>query len=236
MRISVVTTTHDRPACLQLLERWIARQTVTPWQWVVIDDGQQHADLTLPSVRVFRDAAGSVRPSLHANWMAALDLVHGDVVVPMEDDDWYHPEYLAVMVELLAGEDLVGVAAENVYHPRNARWATMCNEDNASLASTVWHRRCSDVFRSHAQSSQSVYLDVALWIEAIRRNWKRSLFLNRAADGRCLHVSLKGMPGAPGLGCYHDGLFGLPDPRRQVLTRWCGAGDARAILDVCGVE
>src|SRR5687768_6841694 len=45
--ITVITPTADRPAAWPLAERWMARQTVQPDQWIVADDGIAPAPLTM---------------------------------------------------------------------------------------------------------------------------------------------------------------------------------------------
>lgn len=232
MRISVVTTTHNRPRCLELLELWLARQTVQPWEWLVIDDGTDHYLPRHHATVHLRDFAGEITDSFRGNWLHALDRIHGDMVIVMEDDDWYHPRYIETMVALLGPGDLAGLAGEAIYHPRMQRWMTMCNGDNASLASTVWPSRVSPVLGAHVAAIDTVYQDCYLWCAAYARQWDYRLTLNRADDGRSLHVGLKGLPGAKGLGHYHDGQFGLPDPGGRILERWVGRMDAALIRDL----
>src|SRR5690606_25010357 len=47
MRISIITPTADRPRGIELCERYMARQTVQPHEWVVADGGHIPAKLTM---------------------------------------------------------------------------------------------------------------------------------------------------------------------------------------------
>lgn len=105
--ITLVTTTRNRSLSFSLLEHWISRQTVQPNQWLVINDGTDPYSYNHKQQVVLRDPGKDVLPSICENWLAALPLIRGDVVVA-EDDDWLHPEYLATMRELLEAADLVG--------------------------------------------------------------------------------------------------------------------------------
>lgn len=45
--VTVITPTADQPTGIALLERYMARQTVKPDAWIVADDGNTPASLTM---------------------------------------------------------------------------------------------------------------------------------------------------------------------------------------------
>lgn len=225
MQITAVTTTRGRPWCFGLLEKYVARSLVKPDQWIVVNDGEPY-DYTMGQEVVARDPSQDTLPSICENWLAALPLIRGDVVVILEDDDWFAPDYVGTMAGYLKDYDLAGLAPAVYYHVPSLRWAGMGNGDHASLACTAFTRaalpqveRCCKVFKS-------VYIDMYLWAEwgtpMCAVQGRKSVLMPNARGNGLRHVGLKGLPGAKGLGQGHQPA-GFHDPGGVRLQEWLGA-------------
>lgn len=226
--ITLVTTTRDRPLAFSLLEKWISRQSVQPDQWIVVNDGAEPYQYTRGQTVLARHPGGDELPSICENWLAAVPFICGDKVIVAEDDDWYHPEYVATVAGMLDEVDLVGVRDNRYFKVRSRKFLKMHNDGHASLAATAFQsallpqiERCCTVFKS-------VYIDMYLWAEATAdtSGWRCALLPNEAGDGRCLQIGIKQMPGPKGLGLGH-GEDGSTDPNMNMLREWIGAEDCR---------
>lgn len=231
MRV-VVTTTHDRPLCLSILERWVAAQTVQPDRWLVVNDSERPEEYAYKMGQevIVRtddglDEATCFLPSICKNWLAACDLLGPeDRVFVFEDDDFYHPEFLATLDKLLDKADLVGVNRDVYYKLPSRKYIRMGNEHHASLAATAFRGSILEPFRRACRVFKSPYIDMFLWVEAgTVFPCEKKLITQPLDDGRMLHVGLKNMPGARGYGLGHGSAHGWSeDPTFQILESWVG--------------
>lgn len=92
-KISLITTTKDRPEMLKDAAISVVCQSVKPYEWIVVIDGDDRpyeeaiAYLkTMPFVKVI--CAGN----LGRNWALRMahELVAGDYIAWLDDDDWLH--------------------------------------------------------------------------------------------------------------------------------------------------
>lgn len=218
--ITVITPTHDRPAAWPLAERWMARQTVQPDQWIVVDDGATPAPLTMGQQHVRRDGRETGGSSLAMNLLAALPHARGDVVLVIEDDDYYRPDHIAVCVERLQQHRAVGCTWLNYYNLQLRAWKRIRNSC-AALCNTAMRRECLPLLGHAARGAmaQGIYhVDRLFW---------------QLAGGAGLHeqetvIGMKGLPGAAGIGIGHrPGAGWNPDRGGRKLREWLGA-DAQA--------
>lgn len=221
--ITLITATGGRPEAFQLCYEYVRR---FPWdgikQWIVVDDG------VVPSLEV-TSVPGMIvtyiRPNplwepgqntLARNLLLAFPEVRFDMVVFIEDDDWYHPTYLLEVARRLDRFDLVGERNAHYYYLPFRRSRVMPNRSHASLCQTAMRSELLPCFTIICRQSVN-YLDVKLW-EACPG---RQLFDSK------LCVGMKGLPGRPGLGMGHrlDTYLqmGKPDPDLRTLTEWVGA-------------
>jgi len=217
VRLSLVTCTGLRPEAFALCERWMARQTVPFYEWIVVDDCEPRTETTMGQIVSRPRPAWSGEPTLGRNLLAGFALVSGDAVAIIEDDDWYAPDYLENMLKMLRLAPMVGEGWARYYNVRTRTWAERCNAAHATLSSTVFRMRCLDEIRGVIHSLGKVCYDLGIW-RAIRET---ALVLNVHR-----YVGIKGMPGRPGLACGHrDGSVANPDPDLSMLHDWIG-GDA----------
>lgn len=106
-RVSVVMPTRDRGRLTRAAIESVQRQTWTDWELIVVDDGSEDDTALIaevlagrdPRIRVIRaDARGS-----SAARNAALAQVRGDFVAFLDSDNRWEPDFLAGMLEHLAG-------------------------------------------------------------------------------------------------------------------------------------
>lgn len=193
MRISVITTTCDRPRGVELCERYMARQTVRADEWVVSDGGQEPARLTMGQIHLHQPSPPGAA-NLAGNILRALDAVTGDVVVFVEDDDWYSPEHIAACVEGLRSHAAYGCSRLVYYNVQHRCWTKMANRGSA-LCQTAFRAELIPEMRRAAQDAMAAG---SFGVDG--RFWRGR---EHMATGAQTVIGLKGLPGTPGLGIGH---------------------------------
>lgn len=120
MKVSVCTPTYNRRPFIPMAIQCIQHQTYTgPIEWVIVDDGTDPiGDLvqSLPFVKYIRLPSkanlGYKRNILHTNCT-------GDILVYMDDDDYYPPTRISHAVEKLTESPhlIAGSSIIHVYYP-----------------------------------------------------------------------------------------------------------------------
>lgn len=219
MRISVITPTCDRPVAFRLCEDWMRRQTRPPDQWVVADGGSRPVACSLGQDHLIES-----RPPGPANFAANLlngvGAATGELIVFVEDDDWYAPTHIESLERLAeAGRKIIGAEPiQNYYNVKLRCWKRMQNR-GASLCQTAFRRELIPVFRSAVSAcldKKTFGVDGALWSTMPRSLWS---FTNERTV-----VGTKGLPGLKGLGVGHrpDHTW-TSDPKLEMLRNWIGA-------------
>ncbi len=97
--VSVVLTTRDRPRFLAIALRCYDEQTYPNRELIVVDDGSDYpVDETLIRKfggRLLRTPAGT---SIGAKLNTGIENARGPLCQKMDDDDWYSPRFLDVMI------------------------------------------------------------------------------------------------------------------------------------------
>jgi hypothetical protein len=227
--LSLITTSTARPYCFSLLEKFVQRQTLKPDQWIVVGEDLAGYAFTMGQEVIHRkkNALALPLPSICENWLACLPRIKGDLIAVAEDDDYYHPTYLASLVPLLAGVRLAGVKHDLYYQLPPRQYRHMGNAYHASLACSAFTREMLPYIK-RCRLYNSVFIDCYLWAEGTQENNNWALIPNKATDGRALHVGMKCMPGSAGLGIGHSNQGAwASDKRMATLSRWIGAEDCR---------
>jgi hypothetical protein len=214
----VITPTDGRPEAFHHLERWVGAQDWPDgFRWVVSGGDLAGYNPRLGQVVVRR---GEKHAGLHAlcrNLLAALELVEGeardgDSILICEDDDYYAPSYFSRMAQLLdRGADLAGEGEARYYNVQTKRYRQLRNRDRASLAQTAFRPTQIPKLREICLRG-TPFVDLALWRE------HKGISIVTPNEG--LQVSLKGLPGTPGVGMGHRDDFGEPDPTGKVFSAW----------------
>lgn len=239
--ITAITPTGDRPEALRLASIWMGRQTYDgPVQWIVVDDG--HKPNPAPWVQdgweveyVRRDPEFSGTPaSLASNVLAALPLVKSDLVVMVEDDDYYRPHHLETMEFKLNGAMAAGDGMQRYYHVPSRRYVEMVNR-GSSLAQTAFRMDVAKTMEeacNYAIERGSKGVDARFWGLLMKRKVPVNIY-----DDPVTVAGIKGLPGRPGLGIGHrpDDHQTYPwreDPDLEKLLEWTGTG-AMEIIRTC---
>lgn len=241
--VSLCTPTRDRLRFLPLLSRCIEQQTYprSRMEWVVVDDGIESAEELcgrFPSMCYLRldPAAGPAPLGRKRNLTHAL--ATGDILVDLDDDDYYPPSRVAHAVETLLanpGKLVAGAGITPVFFPdRDQVWlfgpylanhATACTfafrRELLSMTSYEDGVRCSE--EKHFLKSYSIpmaMLDPSLTILAMSHPGntfdKRRLLVNPSQNKvRLSDWTLSGMIPDPGLRAdYLAAITGTPAGQR----------------------
>ena len=223
--ITAITPTGDRPLAFALCQRWMSQQTMKPDQWLVIDDGAVPLEPVISMDYVRRER----RPedpivTLIANLRMALPLIRGDMIVIIEDDEYYAPGYIRAMADQLAAHEVVGIRCSKYYHLPTGKWANIGNRGHASLAETGFRASFLPAFDKELRGD--TYLDIRLWRSIGKRGY---LFGDEQSS---LYLGIKGLPGRPGIGLGHNPrMYRAIDPHRAILRQFTGT-DSRIYLDI----
>src|SRR3990167_6985387 len=95
--LTLITPTADQPIGIVLCERYMRAQTWQDFRWIVVDDGEVPATLTMGQEHIRRPREPDCRDveSFCRNLLTAIPLVRTPYVAIIEHDDWYHPDHLA---------------------------------------------------------------------------------------------------------------------------------------------
>ena len=218
--VTLITPTGDRHASFTKCEQWMRQQSYTGQiQWIVVDDGMTPTTCTMGQEYI-RERPLNYH-SLCRNMRAAIPRIKGDVVLVIEDDDYYHPHYVSTMVGRLQHADLVGEFGAKYYYLKHRSWRHNVNsEHHASLCRTGMTRAVVPMLTEVAQGKHPS-IDLRLW-----RQWTGTTLSWRDPDGtQSLCVGIKGVDGRQSHG-WRPSRNAQRDRDREVLRRWVGE-DAR---------
>jgi hypothetical protein len=215
----------------------MSRQTLRPYQWIVVDDGKTPLIPTPEMTYIRREPRpDDPKHTMILNMRAALQAIAGEKILFVEDDEYYAPHYVEEMARRLDGYEVVGIARSKYYHLPTGGFLRHSNMDHASLAQTGF--RGSFLHEFATLLNGDMFLDIRIWKKVgntQKLNWGeqtcvvgervigngRGLLFDDGADAK-LYVGMKGLPGRAGIGCghreYREYLQDTPD--REVLKRW----------------
>jgi glycosyltransferase involved in cell wall biosynthesis len=117
--VSIITPTFNRHALLQAQHVHLLAQSVQDFEWLILDDGPESsayfAGLSDPRIRYHHLAGPKMKVSAKRNWLC--ERAAAPVIAQFDDDDYYAPDYLAVMLNRLgeSGADITKLSAWFVY-------------------------------------------------------------------------------------------------------------------------
>jgi glycosyltransferase involved in cell wall biosynthesis len=221
MPLTLITCTADRPEAFELCERWMARQTYTgELQWIVSDGGKRPVECHHGQEHLQNgDRWNGQRPkrNFRNNMMRALEQARHDKILFIEDDDWYHPDYLAQASGWLDHAELVGEARAKYYNVATNRYKICGNRRHASLCQTGIRGDLVPLLINRIKQHSTAFVDLHLW-----KTWAadRSKLLRPESQ---LSVGIKGIPGRGGIGAGHRlQEKHARDADWSVLRQWIG--------------
>jgi glycosyltransferase involved in cell wall biosynthesis len=115
-RVSIITPSHGRHALLQHQHAIVTAQTVQDFEWLILDDSPEpcafFAGLNDPRVH-YHHQPERQWVSHKRNWLC--EQATAPVIAQFDDDDYYAPDYLEVMLARLGDADMVKLSAWFVY-------------------------------------------------------------------------------------------------------------------------
>lgn len=232
MKVTAITATCDRPDAFELCCRMLARQTQQVDQWIILDDGQrsvwQHAyeDYGLGAVYHFLPQFRGPRSMAQKVLWAVQhpDLITGDAILFIEDDDFYRADWVEWCVrELERGYDMVGEGCAAYYNVRRRWWSLCLNVRHAALCQTAITRDLLEPLANVIQAYDSPFFDGRLWAVDCAKN----LVIPRKPEDRRV-IGIKGIRatgGAAGYSGEHQSVLppgARADPSLLELWRWAG--------------
>ena len=224
--ITLITPTGFRPEAFALCVKYMKRQTYKEEiQWLIsLDDNANFEKPEMPenwnvelivNYKKWRPGFNTQRLSLDHS----LAFIKGDLIINIEDDDWYSPTYLDTYVALLGLADAVGIGNSKYYNLKTSSYKEMQNYAHSSLCQTAFRKELLPVFEQAINSGEK-YIDIEFWRLATNK-------LILSEFDQC--IGIKGLPGRPGIGVGHrpDDTF-IPDYEMEQLTKWIGRKDAEA--------
>ena len=222
----LVTFTGLRQKSFTLAEHWIKNQSIPYDKWIVIDDCEEPTEVTL-NQEVHR-----VKPywkpdtnTLARNVRYLIDLNLQGWVFFIEDDDWYHPEYLKTYFDMICANDIkmIGQKQSVYYSPVYKTYHVNSNIATGSLFQTAVHSSILNNFNEELKTF-GPYFDVVLW------NTTRTKKLLFPPQEQELSIGVKGLPsGRIGIGRLHKKQFGIKN--REYFLNQIGEKDYQQYKD-----
>lgn len=214
MPVSLITCTGGRPEAFALLEQWIAGQTYQgELDWIVVDDCDPPTCCTMGQTVIRpRPRWSPGQCTMPRNLIEGLEAAQHEKILFIEDDEAYLPGYVADMVTLLDMAQLAGEIPAHYYHVVKRQYREINNHRHASLCQTGIRRELRTRVKALAERAQP-FIDVKLWDPVAA-----SLLVTASNV-----VSIKGMPGRPGIGAGHRARASwAKDPDLRKLASWLG--------------
>jgi glycosyltransferase involved in cell wall biosynthesis len=117
--VSIITPTFNRHDLLQAQHAHVCAQSEQNFEWLILDDGPApsayFAQLSDSRIRYHHLAGPKMLVSAKRNWLC--ERATAPVIAQFDDDDYYAPGYLAVMLSRLVdtGADITKLSAWFVY-------------------------------------------------------------------------------------------------------------------------
>jgi len=209
------------------------QEEMGPLEWIIVNDGKWQYPSSTPlaefplcsAQKIARTHDSMSGHSMCGNLLAAMDASHGEIFVIAEDDDYLAPEYIERLVRALNETwndeqgmrtvQLAGSAPALYYNLYLRKWRDILNEDHCSLGQTGFRSSVLPLMREICTRGNPL-VDLAIWAEY---EGPKEIYPN---DN--LHVSMKGLPGEPGIGAGHGAWrgFSKDTPRFDKLEEWIG--------------
>jgi hypothetical protein len=226
MKISIITLTGGRDLAFKLCESWMKNQTLKPDEWIVVDDYKIPTKCTMGQKVIRREPFWeSGQMTLEKNLLEALKIVTGDIILIIEDDDWYSPNYIENMVkkfEALSEGKPIGsssiIAGEGIclyYNITNYTYHYFNNTNYASLFQTAFTKdlipQINDLLIKY---ENHLYFDIHIWKELKQCN--KTVFLTKSPWS----VGIKGLRGKRSINTFgHDIKLSFLDEKYLYLLK-----------------
>lgn len=103
--VSCILATHDRPTFVRQAIRCFLRQTYDQSELIVVDDGEQSVAELCSSLYRVRHIRLDSPTSLGSKLNIGVAHARGMIIQKLDDEDYYHPDFLRRAVDSLLGGD-----------------------------------------------------------------------------------------------------------------------------------
>jgi predicted O-methyltransferase YrrM len=203
VNFTLITCTCDRPEAFAICEKYIARQTLKPVQWIVLDDGTVPVRPTMGQTHVYLPECrgpGSMVSKLRQ--LLSSDIIAGDAVAFIEDDDAYTSDWLEWCSIQLDKYEMCGEGKALYYNVAQRYWYKHENMAHASLCTTAVRKSLLPLVQHICQMAINPFIDVTIWRLATQSKFLRDPDQD---GGRRRVIGIKAMPGKVGYGHGHVG-------------------------------
>jgi len=130
--VSIITPTFNRHDLLKAQHAIVCAQATQNFEWLILDDGPvpspYFTQVSDPRIRYHHLQGAKMLVSAKRNWLC--ERAKAPVIAQFDDDDYYAPHYLTVMLKRLAdtGADITKLSAWFVYSAQLKRlgyWDTV---------------------------------------------------------------------------------------------------------------
>ena len=205
MKVSLLTPSGGRPKQLKLCRRWVENQRVSN-------------DIDIEHIVVENDKA-----LIADNLLKCLEEATGDIIMIIEDDDYYSPEYVSrTLSSFKDNAVLVGESRRKRYHFPSRKYLIFNHNLNSALNTLAFKSdEFADKFRhilKWCSKKKNQFVDQILWNSVISSNYPSAL---SRGDAYC--VGIKGLVGRNGAGALHSpDKLSLSDECFDVFKEWLG--------------
>jgi predicted O-methyltransferase YrrM len=201
VKITAITCACHRPDAWKLCEKYMASQTVQPFQWIVLDDDSPATVCTMGQ-QYIRVPKKQDESSLCSKLDFAIKnkLIGGDAVVFWENDDFYARDWIEFCANNLRYYDLIGEGRAVYYNVKERWWYEHHNMGHSSLCSTAMKVSLLPALLKASQS-KNPFVDARLWRDVV--NNKKVFDPILVSGGKRMVVGIKAMPGRTGYGGGH---------------------------------
>lgn len=227
--IDIITPTGDRPLCFTRCIKWMQQQTIKESvHWIIVDDGQEEAPIfsNFPKnwkITYLRRQKESSDPynTQGVNILKAIDKVESSKVVMIEDDDYYHKDWLSTASELLNYYDIVGKSSIIYYNILNksyhfTNYFTDYPTTTNPMVQTAFRSSHLATLKNICEIN-TIQIDNELW-----QSVKGSKYLLNTEESLKLVIGIKGMPGRPGVTLKHTIPLVWEDPFLENFKEFLG--------------
>jgi glycosyltransferase involved in cell wall biosynthesis len=101
-RVSIITPTFNRSHYLPLLTKCVLNQTVSDFEWLILDDSPQPSRFMqgLSDPRIFYEHTDK-KTTIGSKRNRLIEKSRADIIAHFDDDDFYGEEYLAKMISAM---------------------------------------------------------------------------------------------------------------------------------------
>ncbi len=143
MLVSVITPTSERARYLQGTYALLQQQTHTDWEWLIYDTSLRPSHFSDPRIVYIHDEAilsiGEKRNRL-------AERARGEIIVHFDDDDFYAPTYLQMMIDRLRQVSFFTISSWFSYDTKSRQFYYWDTDDlsdkryilNALTGSRIW--------------------------------------------------------------------------------------------------